>query len=722
MKLKNKRLFLEGKYGRIELARNREGVPEITAGSAADLAFGLGFVHANDRQLQTLLTRTLLKGQAAEKLSGDPALIEIDKFMRRMNFLADPEAEIRKLEPGVREQLEAYAAGFNLYLSRNKPVFEMRLLGYRPEPWEVKDCLLIGKAFGFIGLVDAQGAMEKFLIQCLQNGVAEDKIRELFPYLTEAIDHELLKKVRLAPPLIPEAVRWLDRLPGFTASNNWAVAGRRTVSGHPILCGDPHLEVNRLPAIWQEIVMRRPENVLLGATIPGLPGLILGRTSHLAWSATYSFMDMIDYRIEHCTGGRYERKDGWKPFRVREEVIKVKKGDPIRLKVYENEQGLLEGDPEEEGYLLVLAWSGRENSGAGEFNGLLKLPEVRTVREAMECFKKLEASTFNWVIADTQGNIGYQMSGRLFDRPPGVSGLLPLPGWEEKYDPRSYVDPDRLPSLYNPEDGLIVTANEDLNHLGPSRPITLPMAGYRSQRIRHLLEAREKLDLEYMKTMHYDLYSLQAERFLEVIGPLLPETPNGRALKDWDRRYEAESKGAMLFESVYRALLDTVFGDGGLGREVVAHVLSETGLFHDYYGNLDDILLEENSAWFGGRDRGDLFRQAIEEGLAVEAVPYGSTRKITLNHLLFGGRFPRFLGFDRGPLELPGSRATITQGQIFKSAGRLTTFSPSLRFMTDMGEARVYSMIAGGPSDRRFSRWYANDLGHWLNGVYKVLE
>ena len=722
MKLQNGSLNLDGKDGRIEIIRNKYGVPEIAAQSTPDLAFGLGFIHANDRQIQTMLTRTLLRGQGAEKLSADPALIEIDKFMRRLNFLPDPEAQIDRLEPEVKEQIEAYAAGVNFYFTHNRPAFEFRLLGYKPEPWQVADSLLIAKAFGYIGLVDAQGAMEKFLIQMIQSGVAEDKIRELFPYLTEEIDYEFIKKVKLEPPLIPDAVKWLGRLPRLIASNNWVAAGKRTKSGLPILCGDPHLEVNRLPAIWQEIVMRRPDNVLLGVTIPGAPGLILGRSKDLAWSATYSFMDMLDYRIEHCDGGKYQRKDGWKPFRVREEVIRVKKSDPVTIKVYENEHGLLEGDPEEEGYLLVLGWSGKDDCGAGEFNGLLKLPEARNVRQAMELFKKLEASTFNFVIADAEGNIGYQMTGRMYDRPPGVSGLMPLPGWEEKYDPTGYVDMDNLPSLYNPEDGIIVTANEDLNHLGQADPINLPMAAYRSARIRQLLEAEEKLDREYMKRMHYDLYSLQAERFMETLRPLCPDTANGRTLKEWDGRYEADSKGAMLFESVYRAMIDVVFGDGGLGREVVQYALAETGLFHDYYGNLDDILLEEDSAWFNGHKRGDLFKRAVDEGLAVEAAPYGSTREIVLAHLLFGPKLPGFLGFNYGPIQLPGSRATITQGQIFTSAGRMTTFSPSYRFVADMAEPEIETVIAGGATDRRFSKWYKSDINNWLTGVYKVLR
>ncbi len=721
MKLKTKPVALGGNDGTVNVARNRHGIPVIGAESLADLAYGLGWVHANDRQLQTLLTRVLLRGNAAEYLKGDAALIEIDTYMRRMNFLPDPEEVVAMLTPDIKRQLQSYADGFNAYLSDCRPVYEFRLLGYTPEPWDIRDSLLIGKIFGFIGLADAQGAMEKFLLQMIRNDVAEEKLRELFPYLTEKIDYDLIKKIRFVPPLIPEALKWLGKLPRFSASNNWAVSGARTESGNAILCGDPHLEVNRLPAVWQEIVMKLPGNTLIGASIPGVPGLIIGRTDHVAWSATYSFMDMLDYRIEHCRDGRYRRKDGWKDFRVRRETITVKKGTPVTIEVFENEHGLLEGTPGEEGYYLVQSWSAKSGCGAGDFKAIADLPAAKNVREAMDIFKMLDAVSMNWVMADRNGNIGYQMSGRQFKRPPGVSGILALPGWEEHYDSSGFADKNHLPSAYNPEDGIIVTTNQDLNYLGKSNPINLPMGTYRAERIRQRLLEGGRLNVAYMKEMHFDLYSLQAERFMTLIAPFLPDTENGAILQKWDRRYDRDSRGAMLFESVYRALLHIVFGDNGFGRAVVDFALKETGLFNDYYANFDNILMKEDSPWFGGRSRKEILAQAVAEGLNVTAVRYGDTRKITFSHLLFGGQLPAFLGFDYGPIELPGSCATIPQGQIFKTAGRVTTFCPSYRFIADLGEEGIHSNIAGGPADRRFSRWYTSDIRNWMEGIYKVL-
>ncbi len=720
MKLKQKEITLTGPTGTVTIKRNSHGIPEISGSTFADLAYGTGWVHANDRQLQVLLTRILVQGRAAELLAGEEELIQIDTYMRRMNFLPDPEKVAAKLKPNVREQLHSYAEGFNKYLSENKPIPEFRLLGYHPEPLALKDVLVIAKIMCLIGLADAQGNMEKLLVQMIQNDVDEKRLRELFPYLKEKIDRDLIKKVILEPPLVP-GVQWLSRVPYMIASNNWVISGKRSKSGKPMLCNDPHLEVNRIPSIWQEIVLRLPDDDILGVSLPGVPGVIIGRSRNLAWGVTFAFMDMIDYRIEQCQGGKYRRGNSWKPFTTREEKILVKKGKPITVTVYENEHGILEGDPNNEGYYLAMSWSAAGDCGTGDFNGLLQLPTAKTVKEAMVFLKMVDAGAWNFVVADSGGNIGYQMTGRLFNRPKGVSGLIPLPGWESRYNNRGFVRKDLLPSLYNPKEGFIATSNQDLNRLGKANPINLPMAPYRSDRIAQLLKQKKKCDVEDMKGIQGDLYSLQAEKLMKVITPLLPDSKNGNILKAWDCQYKPDSRGATLFEAVYHSLLKVVFGDNGLGRSVISYLLEETGIFNDYYGNFDTILLKSKSAWFNGKKE-VLFKRAIEEGLRCKAKPYGKTRKVMISHLLFGGKLPRFLGFDYGPISLPGSRATIPQGQIFKSAGRTTTFSPGYRIITDMESNEIHTNIAGGPSDRRFSKWYLSDIKNWLSGSYKILK
>ena len=338
----------------------------------------------------------------------------------------------------------------------------------------------------------------------------------------------------------------------------------------------------------------------------------------------------------------------------------------------------------------------------------------------MDIYKVLSFSAFNWVAADTEGNIGYQMSGAFPKKAKGASGLLPLEAWDKKNHWQGIVDAKDYPRQYNPKEGYIVTANEDANHLGKVSPQNLPMGSYRADRISSILSGNDSLTVDDMKRMHYDTYSLQAERFMEVIRPLIPETENGRILKNWDLKYDPDSLGAMLFECFYDELIRLVFGDMNLGAEVVDFALTETGLFNDFYGFFDDVLMKEHSLWFGDKSREEIFREAVTRGLSNKAVPYRKVHSIVMTNLFFGGKLPKFLGFDYGPVPLIGSRATIPQGQIFTEAGRKTTFMPSYRVICDMGESAIHSNIPGGPSDRRFSGFYTTGIREYLNGTYVV--
>ena len=133
-------------------------------------------------------------------------------------------------------------------------------------------------------------------------------------------------------------------------------------------------------------------------------------------------------------------------------------------------------------------------------------------------------------------------------------------------------------------------------------------------------------------------------------------------------------------------------------------------------------MLSEDSAWFGGRTKDELYTQAIERALKSVPEKWGNVRKIILKNILFGGKLPKFIGFDRGPVTIIGSLATPQQGQIFECAGRQTTFAPSLRMVIDLFSDDVYTNMLGGPSDRRFSKWYCSDLKNWISGKYKRLS
>src|SRR5207302_2906558 len=191
--------------------------------------------------------------------------------------------------------------------------------------------------------------------------------------------------IRLQERLIPESLKWASALPRMMASNNWVVAGAKTASGKPFLCNDPHVEINRFPAVWYETVLRwgsdEEQRYALGATFPGLPGISIGRTRDLAWGITYAFMDCIDSWIEDCRESKYRRGTDWLTFTIRKEIIRRKKNPAVELQFYENAHGVLAGDPSRSGYYLATRWSCKEGTSAEAFNAASGMLLARTVPE-----------------------------------------------------------------------------------------------------------------------------------------------------------------------------------------------------------------------------------------------------------------------------------------------------------------------------------------------------
>ncbi len=704
----------------MKIWRNQQGVAHVQADDLPGLFNGMGYVHGRDRGLQLLLMRILGQGRACELLDASDQMLSIDLFFRKMNWYGHMSEQLETLAPDIKTICRSYCDGVNAALSEKRP-WELKLVGYTPEPWRIEDILLLSRMMGYLTLSQSQGEMERLFVEMVQAGIDEERLHELFPGILGGLDVKLVGEIKLGERIVNPADLWGRAVPKMMASNNWVVSGARTQSGKPILANDPHLEINRLPNVWCEMVLITPDRYAMGASVPGAPGLPIGRNPDLAWSATYTFMDSTDSWIEMCRDGKYFREpDTWEPFHQRRETILRKKKDPVEVTFYENPHGVLDGNPFESGKYLATAWA-PAFSGAKSISRLLNMWHAKSVDEGMKLLGKVETS-WNFVLADNKGNIGYQMSGLMPRRREGISGFVPLAGWKPENDWQGTVDPVDLPRCLNPEQGYFVTSNQDLNSYGKAAPINVGMGPYRSDRIAALLEEKNKLTCEDMFAIHFDVYSTQAEAFMKILSPLLGETENGRLLKSWDLRYTADSKGAWLFKRFYRELYKEVFGKNGMGEPAVAFLQTATGMFNDFYVNFDRILLSENSAWFSGRTRTEIWKKAADAILSIEPKPWGDSQQLMLENIFFAGRLPRFLGFDRGPITIIGDLATPHQGQIYQSAGRKTSFAPSYRFVTDLSTNELHTNLAGGPSDRRFSKWYASDLDNWAAGRYKKLR
>jgi len=342
------------------------------------------------------------------------------------------------------------------------------------------------------------------------------------------------------------------------------------------------------------------------------------------------------------------------------------------------------------------------------------------VDAGMAALGELEMA-FNWVLADQSGAIGYQMSGRMPLRDLPDSGLAPRPGWDPDTAWQGYAPAEDLPRAKDVAAGFIVTANDDLNHLGRRAPINLPMSDSRARRITETLQANDSWTVEDTQRLQLDLVAAHPRPYLETLLPLLGDSENETTLREWDCSYTVDSLGATLFERWHRGLVEDVFGSV-LGAEVIGYLFTETGILADFEGNFDGVLLREDSAWFSGRSRADVYAEVARRTLPGPVQPWGELRPTTARHLLFGGTPLARLGFDRGPFPLAGGRGTVQQGQLFRSAGADTSFMPTLRFVTDFAEEAAHTVLAGGPSDRVRSRWYASDFDHWRAGHLKTLR
>ncbi|MFO7903054.1 MAG: penicillin acylase family protein [Planctomycetota bacterium] len=702
-----------------DIWRDEHGVPHVLANDRRELYWGQGVVHATDRGLQMLLTRIIVQGRTSELLTATDQALHVDKFFRKMNWHGGEEPSFERLGDAERECLQAYCDGANHVFSKRVP-WELRLLRYHHEPWTPWDMCALSRLIGYVMLQQCQATIERLLIEMIQAGVERPALEELFPGLLQNADFDLLRQVKLGERVVPPEVTWCGSAMRMMGSNNWAVSGDRTASGHAFLCNDPHLEGNRLPNAWSEIVLRVGDRYMAGGSMPGAPGVIIGRNNDVAWGATYTFADAVDSWVERCKDGHYFREpDQWVPFHRRQETILRKGKTPVTIVFHENDHGVLDGDPHVENLYLATRWAAAK-SGPKTLGLLFQLWDVGDVEQARGVLGQFETS-WNFVIADRHGNIGYQMSGLIPRRGPSQQGFVPLPGWKPENDWQGFERPEDLPRELNPSGGFIVTANNDLNSLGQASPSNMPMGPYRAERIAEVLGQNSSCTLADMQALQFDLRSAQAARFMEYLKPVLPSTEQGDILRHWDFTYTENSLGAFLFEQFYHALTREVFGTDMLGEAVVDYLAAETGTFMDFFWNFDRILLAETSVWFRRRNRQQLYQEVAERALNVEPRPWGEGRQYLLGHLLLAGRLPRLFGFDRGPITATGNRATVHQGQICRRSGRLTTFVPSFRLVTDMGENCLWTTLLGGPSDRRFSRWYCSDLSDWLQGRYKPI-
>ena len=599
----------------VEILRDKNAVPHIIAGSIEDAAFGLGYVHAQDRFWQMELMRRLGQGRLSEllppRLIGE-GLIDTDRTMRGLGLHRRAAESVNALSPGMRSILDSYAAGVNAWLDRDDQQYGLELTlikllsggRYRPEPWRPADSLVWAKLMA-LGL-DGNWRAELLRLR-LARKIGVDGVKFLIETPGDNRDATL--------SLVSEALNGvdLDRLYRATdniatrkrgASNEWVLSGAHSVSGKPLLANDPHLSLT-FPGTWYLARLVGPGFDIRGATSPGSPGIVLGHNGTIGWGFATTNLDSQDLfveRVDPTDPNRYITPDGARPFGVREETINVLWGSPVQLRLRETRHGAViddfirrADDLTPQGHVLALQATALDTSDTS-IEGFMRLGLAQNWEEFLAAARKIVSPMQNMVYADTAGNVGLVAPARVPIRRKG-DGSMPVPGWTSEYDWAGFVPFDELPRVYNPASGIIVNANgrlvpDDYRHF-ISRDWAEP---YRQRRANQLLREVERHPVYGMIVMQADNLSADAAEMLPVLLKGAPRNARAARVHElmgrWNRFMLASRPEPLIYTAwlweLQRGLLADELGDDLFDALAVPDVPLMLRIIRDKPGWCDD--------------------------------------------------------------------------------------------------------------------------------------
>jgi penicillin amidase len=688
--------------------------------------------------------------------------LETDRFLRALGVRRAAAAQWQVLDAESRAALQAYADGVNAVLRQALPARppEFVILGIEPEPWHPVDSL----AWAIMMAWDLGANWNTELLRlrlALQMPVA--RINELLPaYPGEALPRTadyaaLFRGLKLDAGAVQTA--W-QRLPEIAppsgvegvGSNNWVVAGSHTTTGAPLLANDPHLKLSS-PALWYFARLEAPGLKVAGATLPGLPGVVMGQNEQIAWGFTNTAPDVQDLYIEQIKPddpSMYRTPEGWAAFETAAEVIKVKGQPDVPFTHRRTRHGPVISDAgttadvlgprERPAYALALRWTALD-ADAALLSASLAMQRADSVQAFFDATRGWSAPMQNMVVADRAGRIGVVSPGRVPVRQPGndLHGLVPAPGWEARYDWAGWVPADETPRETDPVRGWIATANQRVT--APEYPhyITSEWAlPYRQQRIEQLLRARRQHSIDDLAAMQADEQSLAAQTLL----PWLQKAASAHALAPaaqvqlqvFDGTMAADRAAPLIFWAWQRQLARGIFQDD-TGAELWEKSLA-TRTFQDA---LENVLVRDDAAWCD--DRGTpatetcamqsdaALTRALDElqarfGAEVAQWQWGRAHQARSEHRPFSrveALAPWFeqrvpVGGDTHTVNAArvGLRPDATTGELY-----LHEHGASLRAVYDLGDpAQSRFMHSTGQSGIAFSPLFRRFVQPWADVQY----
>ncbi|MBL1265176.1 penicillin acylase family protein [Methylomicrobium sp. RS1] len=554
----------------VEVFRDGFDVPHVYAQSADDAYFALGYLHARERLWQMELSRRTGSGRLAELFGAD--VLEQDRFMRTLGLRRAAEANWAQLDSATQASLQAYAKGVNAGIAQSRwlPV-EFYLTGApRPEPWQPVDSLVWLKTMAWRL---SGNWWEELLNLRLKSRLPAVQLADLFlPYPGDA-PQTLPDVSKWYTPAAAQADRLLvqhrDEADKSVGSNNWVVDGSRSVSGKPLLANDPHLPLTA-PSTWYFAHLHAPGLNVIGAGLPGVPGILLGRNEQVAWAFTNTNPDSQDVFVERLVSGsptHYQTPDGEAAFSEFTEILRIKGAPDELLMVQTSRHGPLISTADADarqatppGTALALSWVGlRADDMTVRF--MLNAGRAQNAEQLKAAARDFHSPQQNIVYADAEGCIGFIAAGRVPLRAQGneLRGTLPAPGWLAQYDWQGTIPFEQLPQQNAGSDGKIVTANQKITPKNYSHFITSGWAlPYRAERISHLLDRRARHDVRSFAAVQNDVFNPVAAELLPLLLTIDAENDLSRqilrSMRAWDYRMAADAAQPLVFAAWLRHL------------------------------------------------------------------------------------------------------------------------------------------------------------------------
>ena len=719
---------LQGLTTEVEVLRDKSGVPHLFGADIRDLARAMGYTHAQDRFFQMELSRRLGAGRLAEIL-GASALAS-DRVARRMGLLSAARMELERMAPEAREVLEAYTSGVNAYLTAHADRMppELRLLELTPSPWEAADSLTIGKWMSY--LLSYNGRVEMLRGNLAAVAGLEDAYRLtglVPPPVALPISNLGGAAARIAD-LEGASPELLGAFPG--ASNAWVVGGEKSATGRPLLASDPHLGLT-IPSTWYQIHLSGGGYEVSGASLPGMPMILIGQNRRIAWGITALLADVQDLYLETPNPGnprQYAAPEGFRDLEVVVETIPVKDGSAATEEVRVSRHGVIVGETKA-GLLLAQRWDALWSGD--HFQALLLLNRAGSWEEFTSSLRTWASPPLAFLYTDVEGNIGFFPAGEIPVRT-AHDGTLPVDGATDAYEWQGSIPHELKPMIFNPEDGILVSANHSM--LPPETPYPLgadTLASYRADRIRDLLRTTPKSTLDDFARIQGDRYDASTEAVLRIAVGLKPKEGKGveaiEKLRGWNGQM-TDGPAPAIYQALYRRLIENTFKDE-IGDELFPSYLDFLELGHS--GGLYAVVDDEASPYWDDRGTPDvetrerIFLESLEaavellsgrQGDDMNAWDWRRLHEIRFEHPL-GAEEPLLWLFSRGPVPFGGSTYTVANAVVSLREPFETPIGTSFRFLADLSNPDLSrSIVPTGASGHPLSPHYFDQNPGWLEG------